>query len=271
MNMNWFESIVYGFVSGISEFLPISSKAHQELCMFMFGVSKTDPVRDFVVHIAMIIALLYGCAPIFQKTGRMPRTAYQHVTRQQIDRRFVKGATAPMLISLIVLFYTTGGFSKNLLVCSGMLLVNGILLYAPSRMLQGNKDARLMSQLDSITFGLIGGLGAITGISRIGCQTGLAVARGADRQHALNWALSLCMPALIALSFLDILLMFSIGSIPFWSSFFTYLLSAAGSFLGGFCAIRLAQIVMTRVGFYGFAYYSWGASLLTFLLYLFAV
>ena len=50
MHMNWIESIIYGLISGAAEFLPISSKAHQDLSMLLFGISQTDPVRDFVVH-----------------------------------------------------------------------------------------------------------------------------------------------------------------------------------------------------------------------------
>lgn len=271
MNMSWLESIIYGLISGMSEFLPISSKAHQELAMLLFGVSQNDPVRDFVVHIALIFALYYACTPMFQQIRRAPRGSYQYTTRQIVDKRFTRGSTLPMLIGLIVLWYAVRDIEGNLLIYSGMLLLNGILLYLPGRMLQGNKNARSMSQLDSVVFGLVGGLGSITGMSRVGCQTGLAIARGADRQQALNWTLSLSMPALAALAFLDILQIFSAGNVPFWASFFTYILSAAGSFAGGYCAIKLAQLVMARVGFFGFAYYSWGAALLSFLLYLFAV
>ncbi|MBR3978896.1 MAG: undecaprenyl-diphosphate phosphatase [Oscillospiraceae bacterium] len=271
MNMSWLESIVYGLISGISEFLPISSKAHQELAMLLFGVSQYDPVRNFVVHIALIFALYYACTPMFQQVQGGRKSHNQYVSRQMIDKRLIKGATLPMVIGLIVLWYTVRGINGNLLICSGMLLINGVLLFVPGRMLQGNKDARSMSQLDSILLGFIGGLGSITGISRLGCQTGLAITRGADRQQALNWALNLSMPALVVFAFMDVLQMFTVDSIPFWSSFFTYILSAAGSFTGGYCAIKLVRLVMVRVGFSGFAYYSWGAALLTFLLYLFAV
>lgn len=271
MNMSWLESIVYGLISGVSEFLPISSKAHQELAMLIFGVSQNDPVRDFVVHIALVSALYYACSPLFQQVKRAPRGGNQYVPRQMIDRRFVSGATLPMLIGLIVFWYATRSIEGNLLIISGMLLVNGVLLYIPGRMLQGNKDARSMSLLDSILFGLIGGLGSVTGVSRIGSQTGLAIARGADRQQALSWALSLSVPALAVLAFFDILQMFTAGSIPFGTSFFTYVLSAVSSFLAGCGTIKLAQLIMARVGFFGFAYYSWGAALLSFLLYLFAV
>lgn len=271
MNMNWFSSLIYGFISGISEFLPISSKAHQELSSFLFGVSQNDPVRDFVVHIAMLLSLYYACVPLFQQVRKAPRSGYMHVTRQLVDKRFVSNATLPMLIGLIVLWYVVRGTNGNLLICAGMLLLNGILLYLPGRMLQGNKDSRSMSKIDSVLFGLIGGLGSVSGLSRVGSQTSLAIARGADRQQALNWTLQMSMPALLVLSFFDILQMFTVGNIPFWTSFFTYILSAVGSFIGGYCGIKMAKIVMERIGFFGFAYYSWGAALLTFLLYLFAV
>ena len=271
MHMNWIESLIYGFVSGLSEFLPISSKAHQDLFMLLFGVSQNDPVRDFFVHIALMISLYYACAPIFQQSGRTHAGAYQYATRQYIDRHFTKAAALPMLISFIVLWYASNGINGNLLICSLVLLINGIILYFPGRMLQGNKDARSMTQLDSFFFGIIGGLGAITGISRVGSQISYAISRGADRQNALKWALSLSLPALVLLSILDVLQMFTVSGIPFWTSFFTYILSAAGSFFGGYCAVKLSRTIMARIGFFSLAYYCWGASLLSFLLYLFAV
>ena len=271
MHMNWIESLIYGFISGLSEFLPFSSKAHQELAMLLFGTSQNDPVRDFLIHIALIFAMYYAYMPIFQRTGRASGSAYQYITRRQVDIRFIKGATLPMLISLIVLLYVSSNINYNLLISSVIFLINGVILYIPGRMLQGNKDARTMTQLDSILFGLLGGLGAVTGISRVGCQTSYAISRGSDRQHALNWAYSLSIPALILLSLFDVIQIFTAGSIPFWTSFFSYILSAASSFLGGYIAVKLSQIIMVRVGFFGIAYYNWGIALLTFLLYLFAV
>lgn len=276
MNLNWFESILYGLISGISEFLPISSKAHQDLALLFFGAKTHDPIHNLFVHIALLCSVYITCRPMFEQFQRenIQRNSRHHrgfASRQHLDLRLVKSATIPMLIGLLILSYIFSGLSGNLIVISGLLLLNGILLFIPGRMMQGNKDARSMSQLDSVLVGLCGSIGAVPGLSSMSGITGISIARGADRQQALNWAFLMSVPAFLAFSVLDIIQIFSAQGIAFWSNFLTYVLSGFFAFCGGCIGVRLAKLFMARAGFSGFAYYSWGASLLAFLLYLFAV
>ncbi len=278
MNMNWLASLLYGLISGFSEFLPISSKAHQNLFMLLAGAEQADPVRDLLVHIAIILSVCVTCRPMLEQLRRerryksTSRNQYSFATRFQFDLRLVRSAALPMLVVLVVASYIFSSASGNLLAISGFLLLNGLIVFIPDRMIQGNKDSRHMTQLDGVFLGVLAGCGAIPGISGIGCFTSGAITRGADKQQAVSWALLLSIPALALFACMDILGLFSQWrSIPFWSSFFTYLLSAVGAYFGGYGGISLARTLISRVGFTGFAYYCWGASLLSFLLYLFAV
>lgn len=278
MNMNWLSSLFYGLISGFSEFLPISSKAHQSLFMLLAGAEQADPVRDLLVHIAIILSVYVVCRPMLEQLRRerryksASRNQYSFATRYQSDLRLVRSATLPMLVVLIVTTYVFSFVNGNLLAISGFLLLNGLIIFIPGRMIQGNKDSRHMSQIDGIFLGLLAGCGAIPGVSGIGCFTSGAIARGADKQQAVNWAFLLSIPALVLFACQDVLGLFTQwGSIPFLSSFFTYLLSAIGAYFGGYGGIMLAKTIISRAGFTGFAYYCWGASLLSFLLYLFAV
>lgn len=273
MNMSWFEGLIYGLISGISEFLPISSHAHQRILMLLFGVESRDPVRDLLVHLAILLSVYSGCRGMIEhlrrETQQKARSGkYMHTARSHLDLRLVKNAAVPMLIGLLVLTYIFG-LDGNLLVTALFLLINGIILYIPDRMMQGNKDARSMSVFDSFLIGSAGALSAFTGISRIGGTVSVAVARGADRQNALNWSLILCIPALIALSGIDVIRIFSAaGSLNVWGNFLSYLLSAAGAYFGGCFGIRLIKSLTVRIGLSGFSFYSWGAALLSFVLYL---
>ena len=58
--MSWLESLIYGLVSGFSEFLPISSRAHQDLMLLLFGVEGHDPIRDMLVHATMLFSIYSG-------------------------------------------------------------------------------------------------------------------------------------------------------------------------------------------------------------------
>ena len=274
MDMNWIQSLIYGLVSGFTEFVPISSQAHQELLIELFGVQGRDPFRDFVVHLSILFSLYSGCRAMLDNLRRENRQQVHNrrstarTSRILLDQRFVKNATIPMLIGLLVLSYIFNGKS-NLLVTAVFFLVNGIILFVPGRMMQGNKGAYSMSYMDSLLTGCLGALSAISGISRVACITSASIGRGANRQKALNWAFLLSIPALMLLSGLDVLKIISgTGNINFWGSFFTYIVSAAGAYIGGYYSIVLMKFLTVRVGFSGFSYYCWGASLFTFLLYL---
>jgi len=53
--VSFLESIVYGFISGLTELIPVSPQGHQALMLRLFGVSVREPVRDMFVHIAILI------------------------------------------------------------------------------------------------------------------------------------------------------------------------------------------------------------------------
>lgn len=271
MNMNWLESMIYGLISGVSEFLPISSPAHQQLMMHLFGIDARDPVRDLFVHIAMLIAVIVSSRPFLEiikrdASSRRGRHAVQHNVRALCDWRVIQGAVLPMLILILFLRYVFKS-GDNLMITGLFMVINGIILFLPERMVQGNKDARSMAALDSILIGSSGALSVFCGISRIGCTYGVAVARGAAKKHALTWSLILSIYALACLCLIDLITVFSFGHFAFWESFFTYLLSGAAAFCGSCVSIAVMRFLTARPGS-GFAYYCWGASLFSLILFL---
>jgi undecaprenyl-diphosphatase len=272
--MSWLESLIYGLVSGFAEFLPISSHAHQEILMCLFGVGSRDPMRDLLVHIAMLFAVYSGCRGLIDNLRRErgqqlhSRRIRGRISQTVLDNRFVKNAALPMLAGILILSYIVAS-NTSLLQIAAFLLINGLILFISGRMLQGNKDARSMSLIDSVFAGILSSLSAFSGISRVGCITSASITRGAARQHALDWALLLSIPALFLLAGMDILnIITNAASIHFWKNFFSYITSSLGTFIGGYYSIMLMKFLAVRKGFSGFSYYCWGAALFSFLLYL---
>ena len=56
--MNFFECIIYGVVSGLTEIFPVSSQANQMVMRHLFGVPQKEPIRDLLVHIAIVLAII---------------------------------------------------------------------------------------------------------------------------------------------------------------------------------------------------------------------
>lgn len=262
--MNWLQSIIYGFVTGITEFIPVSSQAHRAIMLELFGQSISNPVLDILVHIAILVGIYFSL-----RTGHSS-AHISGVTRSMaapMERKFIRTATIPMLVAILLFTYLLKA-NTSLLLVSIFTLANGLILFIPSRLLRGNKDARSMSSLDAILAGLAAGFSAFPGISRVGAFVSYAGARGAQRQRALNWAISLSIPALCIWLLVDIFRLFTAFQPFAFLDIVFYLLSALSAYAGTYLGIRFVRTIIVRIGFSTFAYYSWGAALFAFILYL---
>lgn len=272
--MIWVENFLYGLLSGFSEFLPVSSNAHQLVFRELFGM-QVNPLLDLIVHLAALLSVLFGCRGMLARIRR-EKMAQRRSTRLRNRKargsgsytaRLIRTATIPLIIVLMLQSVIASDASKLLVIL--FLILNGTVLILPEYMRQANKDARSMSGLDGILLGFFGGLSALPGISRTGVVTAFAVARGADRQHAVDWALLLGIPALVVLAGLDVFSIASsgIGVISF-PIVISYILAAVAAAFGGYFGIRFIRFLAVRLDFSGFAYYSWGVALFVFILYL---
>lgn len=274
--MSFLESIIYGFISGLTEFLPVSPQAHQALMLRLFGVSVREPVRDMFVHIAVLIALVSTCKTMFSRISAENRLSARSrgrrgpVRRGVYDMRLIKSAVIPLVAGMF--FYFSGRkFESNLIVLALLFIVNGIVVIIPEYARHGNKDARFMSGWDGIAYGLLGAFSAFPGISRISTMNFYMTLRGADRNQNVNWVLMLSVPVLIAFIFFDLVLLFilPLGRISF-VIFIQYIVSAVAGYIGSYLSILMIKYLSVHTGYGAFAYYSWGAAMFAFVLYLIA-
>ena len=271
--MNLFESTIYGFITGLTEFLPISSKAHQDIMQHLFGTTPEDPVRNLLIHIALLLSLYTSCKSLIdhlkrQRSAQSKSNNSRNYRSQSLsDYRLIKGATVPMVLCIFLITYMIR-LDSNLLLVSLFLLINSIILFVPDRMMQGNKDARSMSTLDGVIIGILASLFSFSGISRVGCIYAVSTARGAGHKSVLTWSLLLSIPALIAVILIDFIDIFSGTAFPFWSNLGGYFISAVAAYIGGYIGIGTLRLVLNKTNFTSFAFYSLGAALLSFILYL---
>lgn len=271
--MNWFVCILYGLIQGITEFIPVPSGAQGYILQFLFGAPHTDAVRELIVHIFSLIAFLVAWRNPLGIIRNNTRLAYarsgRHGKRVQenADSRFVRAAAIPMLLTMILAYYFVRNVS--MIPMALLLVVNGIVLYLPERMLQGNKTSWSMSAFDAWLVGISGALSVIPGFSRIGMIISASQIRGADRKNALNWSYMLSVPALLLLIGADLVsIVFAGQTLTLSTGFGGYLLMAASSFAGSYLSVYFLRNMILHRSMSTFAYYSWGAALFTFILYL---
>ena len=276
--MSLIESLFYGFISGAAEFFPVSSRAHQTLLRYIFGVTTRNFLQEFLVHIGLFMALLIGCRDVLYRLNREQKAiSLSHRKRRRsldakslYDLRLIKTAAFPLLIGLL-LWAVFGKWEDNLLTVMCFWIVNALVLLFAEHIQHGNRDSRTMTALDGIIMGILGALSSFPGISRTGIVSAYATARGADNQNAANWAFLIGIPAIIFAACYDIVLLFSIGIGAFsFSMIIGCVLSGIGAFLGGYIAISIFVSILNHTGYAPFIYYSFGASLFSFVLYLIA-
>lgn len=276
MNLGWIESLLYGFICGLAEFLPISAQAHQSIMMKLFGITSNIALVNFFVHCGVLLGLYYATKEHLQVLYREMRLAAipKRRRRRQPDRKsvmeikLIKTAFWGLLAGF--LFFPVARLLQNKVHIIGLLLiVNGIIIMIPQFLFGGNKDARRMSIMDGLLLGLSNATFVLPGISRIAVSTTFCLARGVDRRNALNWAYCLSIPALVFLIGFDIYDVFSLGAgVVGITDVVKCLIAALSAFLGAFSSITFIRFISVNSGFYAFGYYSWGAALFSFILFL---
>ena len=273
--LQWFQSLVYGLICGFTEFLPVSSQPHAVLLDRLFGVSDLGGILRLAVRIGVLLSLLLQFRPQISRISRERRLAAEPLRRRKrqpdafslMEFKLLRTAAIPMLLGFIA-YPWVGVYGDRLWVIALALVLNGIFIYAPQYMARANKDARHLSGVDGLLIGLGGAVAVIPGVSRVAMLHSAASMRGTDRQYGIQTALLLCIPALILQLVFDSIVTFSaLPAITFLTIICIVTAFAAAVFTSYF-SIQFIRFLSVNAGFSGFAYYSWGAAMLAFVLYL---
>lgn len=277
--MSLLESILYGLVSGIAEFLPVSAGAHQALLRFLFGVDNRSSLQELLIHIGVLVSVFVANRETLSRL-RLAQNSLSNTRRRRsrnlldgksyYDLRLIKTAAVPLIIGLF-LRITTQDFDDNLLAMMGFMILNAVILLFVAHSSYGNRDARTMSGLDGIVMGVVGALSVFPGISRTGMIASYATARGADGESASDWAILLGIPAVLFAACFDVVGIFSSGlGIASASMVVGCALSGLTAFCGGYIGISVLRLLLNHAGYSKFAYYSIGTAMFSFILYLIA-
>ena len=275
MEWNWMQSLVYGLISGVCEFLPVSADAHRALFSYLTGSGQEELAFRLICHVCILLALFLSCRPQLERLRRERKVAKvpakkrrrQPDVRTVLDIRVLKTALLPLLLGL-VFYLPARSFGNDLWQLALILAINGVILFLPQVFSRGNKDSRSMSAVDSLLMGLGYGVGVIPGISGIGTAVSLGKIRGLDRQYAVDMCLLLSIPALLALIGFDVYSIAAFGAAVSFGQIIPYILAGIAAFLGAYLCVILMRFLAVKIGFSGFSYYCWGAALFVFVLYL---
>lgn len=275
-DMNFFQSLIFGLFSGLSDIFPVSSQAHKTMMLKIFGVNSESPLLRLFIHIGILAALYYCCSNQIMRITRQLRLARipKKKRKRPVDQRtlmefkLLRMIIIPVLLSLLAYNHTVAWGTK-LQLMAVFLLINGLILFLPTLLPTGNKDARSMSALEGLLIGLGGATSVVPGISAVGSINAVASVCGAERTFAVNLSFIVNMVLTVALIAFDFAAIYAAGLETLSISLLiNYVISAAAAFGGAYFAIQTMRLMAANIGFNIFAFYSFGAALLSFMLYL---
>ena len=278
MDLNWFESILYGLLSGLMDILPVSAQAHRVLLLKFFGVKGDADLLHLLIHFGIFAALYYSSQAHLirmnraRALARVPKRKRKRPldTRSMMDWSMLKTMIVPVILGL--LFYRKAAkISTNLMLIALFLFLNGVVLYVPQFLPTSNRDSRTLSRVEGLLMGLGGAVSVLPGVSAIGVTTSIGSVCGVERSYSLNMALMMNLFLTLGLIVYDVMGIVSNGmDVLSFVIIVRYLLTAIAAFGGAMLGIKVMRQLAAGQGFALFGVYCWGLALFTFILNLMA-
>lgn len=275
MDLNWLECLLIGLFAGFTDVLPVSAQAHKAIFLKIFGANGEPPLLRLAIHVA-IFGMLYYCSMTNLKRlnralrlARIPKKRRKRPldSRTVAEFKVLRTLLIPVILAIVAYskVYTLSG---RLNLVAVFLLLNGVILYLPKLMPTGNKDPLSMSALDSLLIGFGSIVASLPGVSNVGVMLSMASICGTERRFALNLAYLAHLVVLIGAIFVDLIAVFN-GNVVFSIPVFVCCAAAAlAAAVGTYFGVRVMRLLADHNGISDFAYYSFGAALFAFILYL---
>ncbi len=201
--MSLVESILLGIVQGLTEFLPISSSAHQRIVPALLGWEDPGAAFTAVTQIGTETAVvIYFRHEVWAILTTWLRSLRDPRLRSEPEARmgwYLIVATIPIAVFGLVFEHEIETGARNLWLIGTTLVVFGIVLgYADWR---GSPHTRSIDQLstrDGVLIGLAQSLALIPGVSRSGATMSAGLLIGLERPAAAKFGFLLAIPAVVA-------------------------------------------------------------------------
>ena len=200
--MSLIEAIVLGIVQGLTEFLPISSSAHQRIVPALLGWDDPGAAFTAVTQLGTEAAVLiffrheiWAIATTWLRSLRDPRL------RSHPDARlgwYLLVATIPIGVLGLVFEDEIESGARDLWLIGTVLIVFALVLGYADRHGRHEREISELSTRDGILIGLAQSLALIPGVSRSGATMSAGLLLGLQRPAAAKFGFLLAIPAVVA-------------------------------------------------------------------------
>jgi len=267
--MGWLEALVLGIVQGLTEFLPISSSAHQSIVGQFFG--GRDPGAAFTAitqlgtEAAVIIFFRRDIWLIIRNwfgslTGRVPRNDPE----ARMGWLVILGSIPIVLLGLLFQDAIDSSL-RNLWITAAMLGGFGIVIGVADRFARNARPLESLTWTHGVLFGLAQCLALIPGVSRSGATIAAGLTLGYKREAAARYSFLLAIPAVVGSGFFKLA---DISGDPVRPAWGPILLATVVAFAIGYAVIAWLLRYISTHNFLPFVLYRIGLAVVVVVLLL---
>ena len=256
------QTVILGFIQGVSEWLPISSTAHLKITEYFFGLAVT-PLFNIVLHVGTLAVVIF----FFRREVKnilvaLVRLDFKSESGMLIPRIVV--ATIPTAIIGVTYDLFLQNSMKIIPIIAVTFLIGATVVYA-TKFAKENVEG--LSYRAVVLMGMAQGFAIFPGLSRSGVTISTALLLGLKRDKAFRFSFLLSIPAifgdLAVEAYTQRGLLSTSGIDPV-----EVLAGIAVAVVAGYFALRLVSRVIQGKKFHYFAFYTWALGIALLILML---
>ncbi|MBT9131950.1 MAG: Undecaprenyl-diphosphatase [Firmicutes bacterium] len=257
--MTIIQSILFGLLQGLTEFLPISSSGHLTALYHFFGVEEHRLLFTICLHIGTLVAVfIFFWGDILSLFS----------TQKKLGILIIIGSV-PTAIMAFFLSALVERLFAEVKVVGVMLMITGVWLAIGSTMssrrnLASSAKSTSLKVWQALLIGISQGAALIPGISRSGATISTALLCGTERGLSIRYSFLLSIPAILG-AFLYQLKEINQAAIYPEFTFFTFLIGAIAAMLTGLVSLRVLSKIIIKGKLHYFTPYCLAAGLFLFL------
>jgi undecaprenyl-diphosphatase len=239
-----FDSILWGLIQGLTEFLPISSSGHLVLIPALLGREGPDLATSAMLHLGTLVAVL-----VYYRTDVMQMARFDRSGRRLLT--LIAIGTIPAVVLGLAFKSKIEELTEDPRTVAIFLILTGVVLLATMLLRPGRRGVTDLDPKDAGLIGLAQALALIPGVSRSGMTISAGLARGMDPVEAARFAFLLGIPAIAGAGLLSMADLVSEGT-GITASIIVGTIVAG---IAGYFAIALLIRILTQVGLAPFGVY----------------
>jgi len=198
--LEYIEYILYGFIQGLTEFIPVSSTAHLKIISLFFGIDDPGSSLSAIIQFGSVLAVIWYFRNDFPKLGSQSSKKFtDYLNRESLFRSVLIG-TIPIILlgGTIKLFFPPYFYNilrSNLSIAIISLLMS-IFMYIADSSKRGYINLKNHNYSDSLLIGLSQSFAIFPGVSRSGITISTALVSGWNRADAAKFSFLLGIPAI---------------------------------------------------------------------------